>query len=143
RRRQACNAVPGLPRQLLSTSVEGVRTGPLHLRHGRAAAGEAPMDSTGARWGSTLFPQAKGSVPHIAYYVHSDSVASTRADTSPLHAGDVVGVPPGTTASPLRTLRSWKFVTHHAQVLLAVANEPELPVQEIARAVEITERSAY
>jgi DNA-binding IclR family transcriptional regulator len=27
--------------------------------------------------------------------------------------------------------------------LVAVANEPEMPVHEIARAVEITERSAY
>jgi DNA-binding transcriptional ArsR family regulator len=74
--------------------------------------------------------------------VHSNSLASSRAEPSPLHPGDVVTVAPSTSA-PLRRLRSWKFVTHHAHVLLVVANEPEVRVQEIARMVEITERSAY
>lgn len=43
----------------------------------------------------------------------------------------------------LSTLRSWTFITHHAQVLLAVACNPEASVVEIADTVEITERSAY
>lgn len=43
----------------------------------------------------------------------------------------------------LEKLRTWTFVTNHAQVLLAVAREPELRVQQIARSVGITERSAY
>lgn len=40
-------------------------------------------------------------------------------------------------------LRGWGFVTSHARVLLAVAQEPELRVGEIAEAAGITERSAY
>jgi DNA-binding transcriptional ArsR family regulator len=43
----------------------------------------------------------------------------------------------------LSTLRSWTFITNHAQVLLALARNPEATVAEIAEAVEITERSAY
>jgi DNA-binding transcriptional ArsR family regulator len=43
----------------------------------------------------------------------------------------------------LSTLRSWTFITSHAQVLLAVARNPEATVTELARAAEITERSAY
>jgi DNA-binding transcriptional ArsR family regulator len=39
--------------------------------------------------------------------------------------------------------RSWTFITSHAQVLLAVAHDPELRVEEIAEATRITERSAY
>jgi DNA-binding MarR family transcriptional regulator len=43
----------------------------------------------------------------------------------------------------LSTLRSWTFITSHAQVLLAVARHPEASVVEIAEAAEITERSTY
>jgi hypothetical protein len=43
----------------------------------------------------------------------------------------------------LSTLRSWTFITHHAQVLLAVAGNPDASVAEIAEAAEITERSTY
>jgi len=41
------------------------------------------------------------------------------------------------------TLRSWKFLTNHAQVLLAVARDPDATVAEVAETVQITERSAY
>src|SRR5881227_3251730 len=61
---------------------------------------------------------------NTACHVHSNSLASSRAEPSPLHAEDVVTMEASTAESPLRTLRSWKFVTHHAQVLLAVAHEP-------------------
>jgi DNA-binding transcriptional ArsR family regulator len=43
----------------------------------------------------------------------------------------------------LSTLRSWTFITSHAQVLLAVARNPDASVVEIAEAAEITERSTY
>jgi predicted DNA-binding transcriptional regulator YafY len=43
----------------------------------------------------------------------------------------------------LSTLRPWTFITHHAQVLLAIAREPTASVAEIAEAAQITERSAY
>jgi DNA-binding MarR family transcriptional regulator len=43
----------------------------------------------------------------------------------------------------LSTLRSWTFITSHAQVLLAVARHPDASVVEIAEAAEITERSTY
>jgi hypothetical protein len=37
----------------------------------------------------------------------------------------------------------WTFITNHAQVLLAVAQNPDLRVREIAGAAGITERYAY
>jgi MarR family len=43
----------------------------------------------------------------------------------------------------LSTLRSWNFITTHAQVLLAVARNPDATVADIAETTEITERSAY
>jgi DNA-binding transcriptional ArsR family regulator len=45
--------------------------------------------------------------------------------------------------SDLRTLRSWTFITNHAQVLLAVARDPAATVAQLATAAKITERSAY
>jgi hypothetical protein len=39
--------------------------------------------------------------------------------------------------------RGWTFITNHAQVLLAVAQRPNLRVREIAAAAGITERYAY
>jgi DNA-binding transcriptional ArsR family regulator len=46
-------------------------------------------------------------------------------------------------SSDLRTLRSWTFITSHAQILLAVARDPAATVAQLAAAAEITERSAY
>jgi DNA-binding transcriptional ArsR family regulator len=46
-------------------------------------------------------------------------------------------------SSDLRALRSWKFITNHAQILLAVARDPEATVAELAAAAKITERSTY
>jgi DNA-binding IclR family transcriptional regulator len=43
----------------------------------------------------------------------------------------------------LSTLRSWSFITHHAQVLLAVTRDPDASVAELAEAVQISERSTY
>jgi hypothetical protein len=40
-------------------------------------------------------------------------------------------------------LRSWTFITNHAQVLLAAARDPAATVAQLAAAAEITERSAY
>jgi DNA-binding IclR family transcriptional regulator len=39
--------------------------------------------------------------------------------------------------------RRWTFITNHAQVLLAVAQTPDVRVREIAAAADITERYAY
>ena len=39
--------------------------------------------------------------------------------------------------------RGWTFITNHAQVLLALAQKPDLRVTEIAAAASITERHAY
>jgi DNA-binding transcriptional ArsR family regulator len=39
--------------------------------------------------------------------------------------------------------RSWTFITNHAHVLLAVAQDPRLRVEDIAAAARITQRSAY
>jgi hypothetical protein len=46
-------------------------------------------------------------------------------------------------SSDLRALRSWTFITNHAQVLLAVARDPAATVAQLAVAAQITERSAY
>jgi sugar-specific transcriptional regulator TrmB len=43
----------------------------------------------------------------------------------------------------LRALRSWTFITNHAQILLAVARDPAATVAQLAAAAEITDRSAY
>ena len=45
--------------------------------------------------------------------------------------------------SNLQALRSWTFITNHAQILLAVARDPAATVAQLAAAAEITERSAY
>jgi DNA-binding MarR family transcriptional regulator len=39
--------------------------------------------------------------------------------------------------------KQWMFLTHHAQVLLAIARDPSARVNEIAEATRITERYAY
>jgi DNA-binding transcriptional ArsR family regulator len=39
--------------------------------------------------------------------------------------------------------RGWTFITNHAQVLLAVAQQSDVRVREIAAAADITERYAY
>jgi MarR family len=41
------------------------------------------------------------------------------------------------------SLRSWSFITNHAQILLAVARDPGATVAQLADTAEITERSAY
>jgi hypothetical protein len=64
---------------------------------------------------------------------------------------DVLRVRPGTDVAPdvlahrgdVSPPRSWAFITNHAHVLLAVARDPGLRVEEIAGAARITERSAY
>jgi DNA-binding MarR family transcriptional regulator len=43
----------------------------------------------------------------------------------------------------LSTLRSWAFLTKHADVLLVLAREPRLRIPEISRAAAISERTAY
>jgi DNA-binding transcriptional ArsR family regulator len=44
---------------------------------------------------------------------------------------------------PRPPLRGWTFITNHAQVLLAVAQQSDVRVREIAAAADITERYAY
>jgi len=39
--------------------------------------------------------------------------------------------------------KPWTFITHHAQVLLAVARDPSVRVNEVAEATGITERYVY
>ena len=43
----------------------------------------------------------------------------------------------------LSTLRSWSFITSHAQVLLAVAGNPDASIAKVAESAEITERTTY
>ena len=37
----------------------------------------------------------------------------------------------------------WSFLTNHAQVLLCIADDPEVRLREIAEAIGITERAAH
>ena len=46
-------------------------------------------------------------------------------------------------SSEFQALRSWSFITNHAQILLGVARDPAATVAQLAAAAEITERSAY
>jgi hypothetical protein len=41
------------------------------------------------------------------------------------------------------TVRSWSFLTNHAQVMLCIAHDPGIRLRDIAVSVDITERSAY
>jgi DNA-binding transcriptional ArsR family regulator len=41
------------------------------------------------------------------------------------------------------SMRSWTFITSHARVLLAIGQDPELRVDQIAREAGVTERSVY
>ena len=43
----------------------------------------------------------------------------------------------------LKALRSWTFITNHAQILLAVVRDPAATVAQLAASTKITERSAY
>lgn len=38
--------------------------------------------------------------------------------------------------------KSWTFLTNHAQVLLCLANEPDIRLRDVAERVGITERAA-
>jgi hypothetical protein len=40
-------------------------------------------------------------------------------------------------------MSDWTFITNHAQVLLAIAEDPERTVADIARRAQVTERSAF
>jgi DNA-binding transcriptional ArsR family regulator len=50
---------------------------------------------------------------------------------------------PATRNPGSRPMRSWAFITSHARVLLAIAQNPELRVDQIAREAGVTERSVY
>lgn len=40
-------------------------------------------------------------------------------------------------------MNSWSFLTTHARVLLAIAEDPEIRLRDIASAVGVTERRAH
>ena len=40
-------------------------------------------------------------------------------------------------------MRSWTFLTNHAQVLLCIAGDPGIRVRDIATAIGITERATH
>src|SRR5437899_7002612 len=50
--------------------------------------------------------------------------SSLSDDVQPAGSGDVVRARPGKRAGSPEKLRTWTFVTNHAQVLLVVAKEP-------------------
>jgi DNA-binding transcriptional ArsR family regulator len=75
--------------------------------------------------------------------VHPKAPEISLPEVQPGGPGDVVRALPEAGGGSRETLRTWTFVTNHAQVLLAVAKQPEMRVQHIARSVRITERSAY
>jgi DNA-binding IclR family transcriptional regulator len=39
--------------------------------------------------------------------------------------------------------RVWSFLTNHAQVLVCIANDPEIRLREIGATIGITERAAH
>lgn len=41
------------------------------------------------------------------------------------------------------SVRSWAFLTNHAQVLVCVADEPSMRLRDISERVGITERAAH
>jgi predicted transcriptional regulator len=57
--------------------------------------------------------------------------------------GAVAEASPSPRQLPRPPSRGWTFITNHAQVLLAVAQQPDVRVREIAAVADITERYAY
>jgi len=49
---------------------------------------------------------------------------------------------PASAPPPEPTGRSWTFLTNHGHVLLAVADDPQMRLRDIAARVGITERAA-
>jgi hypothetical protein len=45
--------------------------------------------------------------------------------------------------SMMKTAPQWTFLTNHGQLLLCIANEPDLSLREIGARVGITERAAH
>jgi DNA-binding MarR family transcriptional regulator len=41
-----------------------------------------------------------------------------------------------------QSVKPWRFVTNHTQVLLCIARDPDMRVRQIAESVGITERAA-
>ena len=39
--------------------------------------------------------------------------------------------------------RHWSFLTNHAQVLVCIANDPDIRLREIAETIGITERASH
>jgi DNA-binding transcriptional ArsR family regulator len=72
----------------------------------------------------------------------SETLAVGR-EQHPLPEGHKLRQESDKTPIDLSTLRSWTFITNHAQVLLALARNPKATVAELAEAAQITERSAY
>jgi DNA-binding MarR family transcriptional regulator len=40
-------------------------------------------------------------------------------------------------------VRTWKFLTNHAQILVCIANDPGIRLRDISEKVGITERAAH
>lgn len=40
-------------------------------------------------------------------------------------------------------MSSWSFLTNHARVLLAIADDPDARLRDLAEALEVTERTAF
>jgi DNA-binding transcriptional ArsR family regulator len=57
--------------------------------------------------------------------------------------GERDGMLAGPAESCFQSMRGWAFITSHARVLLAIARNPELRVEQIADQVAVTKRSVY
>jgi predicted transcriptional regulator len=62
---------------------------------------------------------------------------AARTDSAKLDAPD----PDSTTSDPARPVRAWTFLTNHAHVLLAISDDPQVRLRDIAARVGITERA--
>jgi DNA-binding transcriptional ArsR family regulator len=60
-----------------------------------------------------------------------------------MHVKGYLNCPPGIVVSSLELMGEWSFLTNHARVLLAIAQDPALTVREIADSAGVTERAVH
>ena len=79
----------------------------------------------------------------LAYIVPASDMNGTGTPRLGRQEGDRDGNHAGSAERGFEPMRGWGFITSHARVLLAIARNPELRVEQIAREASVTARSAY
>jgi DNA-binding transcriptional ArsR family regulator len=79
----------------------------------------------------------------LACIVAAGSEKGAVAPSLDRRRGERDGMLTGPAEPCFQPMRGWAFITSHARVLLAIARNPELRVEEIADEADVTKRSVY